>query len=167
MRRTKVVIMGAAGRDFHNFNTLFRGDQRYEVVAFTAAQIPDIEGRTYPPELAGSLYPNGIPIRPEEPLDENLRELRIDLAVLAYSDVSLEEIARTRERVERCGARFATFDPDRCLLRSRRPCVAVCAVRTGCGKSQVSRHLVAAVALVADALGQGDARALDLVVRDA
>jgi predicted GTPase len=141
--RTRVLVLGAGGRDFHVFNTCYRDDPSVEVVAFTATQIPHIADRSYPPVLAGPLYPEGIPIHAEERLEALLSESRVGLAVLAYSDVSLEEIERTRERVERCGARFATFDPERCLLQAEKPCVAVCAVRTGCGKSQVSRHLVA------------------------
>jgi predicted GTPase len=141
--RVRTLILGAGGRDFHVFNTCYRDDPNVEVVAFTATQIPHIGDRRYPPVLAGALYPAGIAIHPEEDLEALVQEHRVERAVLAYSDVSLEEVERTRQRVEALGARFSTFDPDRCLLLGTKPCLAVCAVRTGCGKSQVSRHVAA------------------------
>ena len=143
--RQRVLIMGAGGRDFHVFNTLYRSDETVEVVAFTAAQIPHIDDRRYPPVLSGPLYPRGIPIEPEEELEHWIEELEVDEVVFAYSDVSLELVDRERRRVEATGARFSTFDPERTLIDSARPTVAVCAVRTGCGKSQVARHLATAL----------------------
>jgi len=143
--RIRVLIMGAGGRDFHVFNTCYRDDPAREVVAFTAAQIPGIDRRTYPPELAGPLYPAGIPIFPEDDLERLVRERRVKEVVFAYSDVHEEQLVRTGRHVRTLGAEFAPFDPDRTMLRSRLPCVAVCAVRTGCGKSAVSRHVVAAL----------------------
>jgi len=141
--RIRVIIMGAGGRDFHVFNTCYRDDPTREVVAFTAAQIPGIEHRTYPPELAGPRYPTGIPVFPEDDLERLVREQRVKEVVFAYSDVHEELLERLGRRVRTLGATFAPFDPDRTMLRSRHPCVAVCAVRTGCGKSSVSRHVVA------------------------
>jgi predicted GTPase len=135
--------MGAGGRDFHVFNTCYRNKGRYEVVAFTAAQIPHIEQRTYPPELAGPHYPDGIPIHSEADLERIVHEHAIDEVVFAYSDVSYDFLESVSDRVLTTGARFSTFDPERTLLPSSKPCVAVCAVRTGCGKSPFSR-LVAA-----------------------
>jgi len=141
--RIRVIIMGAGGRDFHVFNTCYRDDPTREVVAFTAAQIPGIEHRTYPPELAGPRYPTGIPVFPEDDLERLVRQQRVKEVVFAYSDVHEELLERLGRRVRTLGATFAPFDPDRTMLRSRHPCVAVCAVRTGCGKSSVSRHVVA------------------------
>jgi predicted GTPase len=141
MERTRVVIMGAAGRDFHDFNTVYREDRTIEVVAFTAAQIPGIAGRDYPAELAGPLYPAGIPIRPEEELEELVREQRVDLVVFAYSDVSHETVMHAASRALAAGADFALLGPTRTMLRSRLPVVAVGATRTGAGKSQTTRHL--------------------------
>jgi len=135
--------MGAGGRDFHVFNTCYRDDQRCQVIAFTAAQIPHIEQRTYPPELAGSLYPAGIPIHSEADLEQIVQRQAIDEVVFAYSDVSYEFLDSLSARVVAAGAKFSTFDANRTLLPSQKPCVAVCAVRTGCGKSPLSR-LVAA-----------------------
>ena len=140
-RRTRVAILGAGGRDFHVFNTRYRHDADVEVVAFTATQIPSIENRVYPPVLAGALYPDGIPIHSEDDLDRLVAELGIEEAVFAYSDVSPEHLDAVRARVEGAGARFRTFDPVATQLPSMRPCVAVCAVRTGSGKSGVSRYL--------------------------
>jgi len=133
--------MGAAGRDFHNFNCCFRNDSACRVVAFTAAQIPYIAQRRYPPSLAGPLYPHGIPIHPEEQLAELIRRLRVDQVVFAYSDISHEELMHTASRVLACGADFRLIGPASTMLQSRRPLVSVCAVRTGCGKSQVVRYL--------------------------
>lgn len=142
MTRRRTVILGAAGRDFHNFNVVFRADPGVEVVAFTAAQIPGTEGRIYPPELAGPLYPRGIPIRPEAELEDLLRGHGADLAVFAYSDVSHEEVMHRASRALACGADFCLLGPERTMLPARRPVISVCAVRTGCGKSAVARYVV-------------------------
>lgn len=141
MGRRKVVIMGAAGRDFHNFNTLFRDDERYEVVAFTAAQIPDIEGRTYPPVLAGPLYPQGIPIRAEEELESLIRTHGIDEVWFSYSDISHLDLMHKGSRVVAWGAHFGICSALRTMLRSSKPVIAVTAVRTGVGKSQTTRYI--------------------------
>ncbi len=141
MTRRRVVVMGAAGRDFHNFNMLFRGDSTYEVVAFTAAQIPDIEGRTYPSALAGDLYPDGIPIRPEEDLESIVRDRGIDEVWFSYSDVSHDYVMRRASRVTSWGASFGVCSVTRTMLESSRPVIAVAAVRTGAGKSQTTRFL--------------------------
>jgi len=141
MRRNKVIIMGAAGRDFHNFNVYFRDNPDYEVVAFTATQIPDIEGRLYPPELAGSLYPQGIPIYSEAELPELIRRYGIDQVVFAYSDVSHEYVMHRASLALACGADFRLMGADSTMLKSSRPVVSVCAVRTGSGKSQTSRRV--------------------------
>jgi predicted GTPase len=136
-----VVIMGAAGRDFHNFNTLFRDREETEVVAFTAAQIPDIEGRVYPPELAGRLYPAGVPILAEEDLERTVREREVDEVWFSYSDVSHQTVMDKAAHVVAWGAHFGVCSATRTMLPSRRPVVAVTAVRTGVGKSQTSRYL--------------------------
>ena len=141
MARRRVVIMGAAGRDFHNFNTLFRGDDRYEVVAFTAAQIPDIEGRTYPPELAGPLYRRGIPIHAEEELETLVRQHHVDEVWFSYSDVSHEDVMHRASRVVAWGASFGVLSATRTMLASSKPVIAVTAVRTGAGKSQTTRFI--------------------------
>jgi len=141
MRRRRVVIMGAAGRDFHNFNVVFRDDPRYEVVAFTAAQIPNIEGRRYPPELAGELYPEGVPIYPEEELERLIEEYAIDEVVFSYSDVSHEHVMHAAARALARGADFRLLGARATMLRARRPVISVCAVRTGCGKSPTSRKI--------------------------
>jgi predicted GTPase len=133
--------MGAAGRDFHVFNCCYRDHPEVEVVAFTATQIPHIEKRVFPAALAGSSYPNGIPIRPEGDLDALLRQDDIDEVVFAYSDVDLDYVDARRRRVESHGVRFSLFDIDATMLRSKRPVIAITAVRTGCGKSQVSRRI--------------------------
>ncbi len=135
----RVLILGAGGRDFHVFNTMYRDDPRSEVVAITAAQIPNIEDRTYPAVLAGPRYPRGIPIRPESDLAALVRGERVQEVVFAYSDVTLQYVRQMARRVEELGAAFRTFDIEGTMLRSKRPCVAICAVRTGCGKSGVSR----------------------------
>jgi len=140
MRPVRVIIMGAAGRDFHNFACCFRDNPAFRVVAFTAAQIPYIARRRYPASLAGTLYPRGIPIRPEEELPDLIRRHRIDQVVFAYSDISHEELMHTASMVLACGADFRLIGPDATMLKSRRPVVSVCAVRTGCGKSQVVRY---------------------------
>lgn len=137
----RIVIMGAAGRDFHNFNVAFRDRPAAEVVAFTAAQIPGIAGRRYPPELAGTRYPDGIPILPETQLAELVARERIDQVVFAYSDVSHAHVMHQASIALAAGADFTLLGPHRTMLRSRLPVIAVCAVRTGVGKSQVSRYL--------------------------
>jgi predicted GTPase len=138
----RVVILGAAGRDFHNFNVAYRDAAAYHVVAFTATQIPGISGRRYPPALAGPRYPDGIPIVPEDDLEHLIREERVDEVVFAYSDVSHEHVMHLASRSLAAGADFALLGPRRTMLRSRVPVVAVCAVRTGCGKGAVSRRVV-------------------------
>lgn len=137
----RIVIMGAAGRDFHVFNCLYRDNRNFHVVAFTATQIPHIEDRRYPPALAGSLYPDGIPIVPEEDFDKLLAENEVDEVVFAYSDVSNDYLAERREFVTSRGVAFSTFDVDGSMLASSKPVVAITAIRTGCGKSQVSRRI--------------------------
>ncbi len=145
----KTIIMGAAGRDFHNFNVFFRNNPDYEVVAFTATQIPDIEGRLYPPELAGPLYPQGIPIYAEEELPELIRKFGVQQVVFAYSDVSHEYVMHKASLVMAAGADFRLMGPKNTQLKSSKPVVSVCAVRTGSGKSQTSRR----VALILRELG--------------
>ena len=137
----RVVIMGAGGRDFHNFNVVYRDDDAHEVVAFTAAQIPHIDDRRYPPALAGPRYPDGIPIRPESELVDLIREHHVDEVVLAYSDLSYADVMHRSSIVLAAGATFTLLGPDATMLRSTRPVVAVCATRTGCGKSQTSRRI--------------------------
>ena len=137
----RILIMGAAGRDFHNFNVFFRGNDRYQVVAFTATQIPDIEGRLYPPQLAGELYPEGIPIYAETDLDRLIRELQVDQVVFAYSDVSHLTVMHKASQVLATGADFRLMGGNNTLLASTKPVVAVCAVRTGSGKSQTTRRV--------------------------
>jgi predicted GTPase len=139
MSRKAVIIMGAAGRDFHNFNVYFRDNPDYHVVAFTATQIPNIEERRYPPELAGSLYPQGIPIHPETELSDLVRRYQADQVVFAYSDVSHETVMHKASQVLVAGADFRLMGTGSTTLESRKPVVAVCAVRTGCGKSQTTR----------------------------
>ena len=137
MRR--VLIAGAGGRDFHTFNVVFRDDPDTEVVAFTATQIPNIDNRDYPTELAGPRYPKGIPIRPEAQLETIIDELSVDEVVFAYSDVAYADVMHVASRAMAAGADFRIVGPNASCLRSRRPVVAVCATRTGCGKSQTSR----------------------------
>ena len=137
----KVIIMGAAGRDFHNFNMFFRDNEEYRVAAFTAAQLPDIAGRTYPPELAGHLYPNGIPILPEEKLPELIREYNVDLVVFSYSDVSHQYLMERAAIAQANGADFMLLGPKSTMLESEKPVIAVTAVRTGAGKSPTSRRI--------------------------
>ncbi len=146
MDRTRVLIMGAAGRDFHDFNVVYRTDPSVEVVAFTATQIPGISDRWYPAELAGALYPHGIPIVPETELEPVIRAERVALVIFAYSDVSHETVMHAASRVLAAGADFALLGPDRTMLRSRRPVIAVGATRTGSGKSQTTRYLAALLA---------------------
>jgi predicted GTPase len=143
MARTRVLIAGAAGRDFHNFNLVYRGRREYEVVAFTATQIPNIDGRVYPTELAGDLYPEGIPIRPEEELAALIHDQRIDEVVFAYSDVTHEHVMHIASEALAAGASFRLLSPHDTTLTSSKPVVAVCAVRTGSGKSQTTRHIAA------------------------
>ena len=141
----KVLIMGAAGRDFHNFNLAYRDDPETEVVAFTATQIPGIEGRRYPTELAGPRYPQGILIHPEEDLTRLIGELEVDEVVFAYSDVSHEHVMHRASEVLAAGASFTLLGPDATMLGSTKPVVAICAVRTGSGKSQTTRAVVRAL----------------------
>ncbi len=135
--------MGAAGRDFHNFNTVYRNNRGFEVVAFTATQIPFIARRHYPPELAGSLYPEGIPIHPEEKLSELIALHSVEQVVFAYSDVTHAEVMHKASLVLSLGADFTLLGPEKTMLTSKRPVISVCAVRTGCGKSMVTRHIAA------------------------
>lgn len=137
--RTKTIIMGAAGRDFHNFNVFFRKRPEYEIVAFTASQIPGIEQRTYPPVLAGPLYPKGIQILPEDELPKLVKEKDVELVVLAYSDLSYDDVMHKASVVGSNGADFMLMGPKNTMLKARVPVVSVCAVRTGAGKSTVSR----------------------------
>jgi predicted GTPase len=141
LKRTKVVIMGAAGRDFHNFNVYYRNNPNYEVVAFTATQIPGIEKRRYSPELAGPNYPRGIPIYPEEELPELIRKHGVDEVVFAYSDVSHEYVMHRASIALANGADFRLLGPSATMLKARVPVVSICAVRTGSGKSQTSRKV--------------------------
>ncbi len=140
-KRTRVVILGAAGRDFHNFNTVYRDDPATEVVAFTATQITGIAGRRYPPSLAGPLYPQGIPILDESGLDALLAETPVDQVVFAYSDVTHAHVMHLASRALAGGADFLLLGPQRTMLAAARPVIAISAVRTGCGKSQTSRYL--------------------------
>src|SRR5215813_9725252 len=141
MNRTRVLIAGAAGRDFHNFNLVYRGREEYEVVAFTATQIPNIEGRVYPPELAGGLYPNGIPIVPEAELEAVIAQNEADEVVFSYSDVTHEHVMHLGSRALAAGASYRLLSPRETMLTSSKPVVAVCAVRTGSGKSQTTRYV--------------------------
>ncbi|MBI5892101.1 MAG: GTPase, partial [Deltaproteobacteria bacterium] len=142
MRQKKhIIIMGAAGRDFHNFNICFRNNLLYNVIAFTAAQIPFIHNRIYPKELAGNLYPNGIPIYPEEKLPELVKKYKIDEVVFSYSDVSHEYVMHRASLVNSLGADFTLIGSDKTMLKSKLPVISVCAVRTGCGKSGVSKKV--------------------------
>ncbi|MBT7990885.1 MAG: GTPase [Anaerolineae bacterium] len=141
MSPIRTLIMGAAGRDFHNFNTVFRGNKDYEVVAFTATQIPDIEGRVYPDVLAGELYPKGIPIHDEAQLEELIKELDVEEVVFAYSDVPHEYVMHKASQVNALGANFRLLGAKQTQIKSTKPVVSVCAVRTGCGKSQTTRRV--------------------------
>ena len=140
--RTKVIIAGAAGRDFHDFNTALRNNDQVEVVAFTATQIPNIEGRRYPAALSGPLYPDGIPIYPESDLEKLIKKHEIDAVYFSYSDVPHEYVMHLASRVLAAGAGFRFMNPRQTMLKSSKPLVSVCAVRTGCGKSQTSRHVL-------------------------
>jgi len=142
MAGKNVIIIGAAGRDFHNFNTCFRDNEMYNVVAFTAAQIPDIDGRFYPPELAGRLYPGGIPIYPESELPSLIRKLNVDDCVFSYSDLPYNRVMSVSAIVNAAGANFVLLGPSGSMIKSTKPVIAVGAVRTGCGKSQTSRRVI-------------------------
>jgi predicted GTPase len=146
MDRTRVIIMGAAGRDFHDFNVVYRSDPDVEVVAFTATQIPGIAGRAYPAELAGPLYDEAIPIVAEAELERLIRDEHVDTVVFAYSDVPHETVMHAASRVLAAGADFTLLGPERTMLKSRRPVLAVGATRTGAGKSQTTRYLAASLA---------------------
>ncbi len=139
--KIRTIIMGAAGRDFHNFNTYFRDNPRYEIVAFTATQIPNIEGRKYPAKLAGGLYPEGIPIYPESDLLELIRKHDVEQVIFSYSDVSHEYVMHKASTVNAAGADFRLMGGGNTMLESSKPVVAICAVRTGSGKSQTTRHV--------------------------
>ncbi len=141
MEPRRTLILGAAGRDFHNFNVAFRGDERTRVVAFTATQIPNIDGRRYPARLAGQHYPEGIPIREESELEALIEEHHVDEVVFAYSDVSHEYVMHLASRVLAAGADFRLMGPESTMLQAKKPVVAICAVRTGCGKSPASRYV--------------------------
>ncbi len=142
MTKKRVLIMGAAGRDFHNFNTYFRDNPDYEVVAFTATQIPNIEGRKYPAALSGASYPEGIPIHREEELTDLIQNQSIDLVVFSYSDVSHEYVMQKGSQVLAAGANYLLLSPHKTQIKAKCPVISVCAIRTGCGKSQTSRKLV-------------------------
>ena len=141
MARRRVVIMGAAGRDFHNFNCLFRDNEDYEVVAFTATQIPDIEGRTYPASLAGSLYPKGIPIQAESELQEIVTKHDVDEVWFSYSDVPHTYVMNVASRVIGWGPHFGICSAVKTMIPSSKPLIAITAVRTGVGKSQTTRYV--------------------------
>ncbi len=142
MKPKNVVIIGAAGRDFHNFNTCYRGNPDFHVVAFTAAQIPDIAGRNYPTALAGRLYPKGIPIYPETALPDLIRKFKVDECVFSYSDISYQHVMEVAAVVQSAGANFLLLGPKDTMLKSTKPVISVGAVRTGCGKSQTSRRVI-------------------------
>ena len=142
MKKKNVIIIGAAGRDFHNFNTVFRDNEEYNVVAFTAAQIPDIDGRKYPPELAGRLYPEGIPIYSEEELPGLIRKMHVQTCIFSYSDLPYQKVMNKGAVVNAAGANFTLLGTGDTMIRSSKPVIAVCAVRTGCGKSQTSRKVI-------------------------
>lgn len=140
--KVRVIILGAAGRDFHNFNVFFRNNPSYEVVAFTASQIPNIDNRTYPPSLAGEYYPKGIPIYPESELEEIIKTHKVDECVLSYSDLSYEYVMHLGARVIAAGAKFSMLGSFQTMLKSSKPVISITAVRTGCGKSQTTRAVV-------------------------
>ena len=141
MNRTRVLIMGAAGRDFHNFNVIYRNDPQSKVVAFTATQIPNIEGRLYPRELSGELYPDGIPILDEVDLSRLISEFKVDDVVFAYSDVSHEYVMHKASEVLKCGSNFKLLGGEKTMIKSNKPVIAIGAVRTGSGKSQTTRRV--------------------------
>lgn len=142
MEKKNVIIIGAAGRDFHNFNTYYRGNEAYNVVAFTAAQIPDIDGRKYPAELAGDLYPEGIPIYAQEELPRLIKDLKVDDCVFSYSDVPYQHLMNVSAIVNAAGANFILLGSKDTMIKSTKPVISVGAVRTGCGKSQTSRKVI-------------------------
>ncbi len=137
----KVLIMGAAGRDFHNFNCVYRNSRSHEVVAFTATQIPDIAGRKYPAVLAGKYYPKGIPIKAEDDLEMLIKKYDVDEVAFSYSDVTYEYVMHQAARVQQMGADFVLLGPKQTMIKSKKPVIAICAVRTGCGKSQTTRRV--------------------------
>jgi len=141
-KRRKILIMGAAGRDFHNFNTLYRENEDVEIVAFTATQIPDIQGRKYPKSLAGKLYPKGIPIEDEKDLLKLIKKHKVEEVIFSYSDVPYQYIMEKASYVMAAGCRFSVEGAAPTMVESTKPLVAVCAIRTGCGKSQTSRKVV-------------------------
>ncbi|MGI6731663.1 MAG: cyclic 2,3-diphosphoglycerate synthase [Anaerovoracaceae bacterium] len=142
MNKKNIIIIGAAGRDFHNFNTYYRNNELYNVVAFTAAQIPDIDNRKYPAELAGELYPQGIPIYSQDKLPELIKELKVEECVFAYSDIKYNDVMSISAIVNAAGADFTLLGPKNTSLKSTKPVISVCAVRTGSGKSQTSRKII-------------------------
>ncbi|UJL46336.1 GTPase [Virgibacillus sp. NKC19-16] len=142
MKRKNIIIIGAAGRDFHNFNTYYRDNEAYNVVAFTATQIPDIDGRKYPSELAGDLYPNGIPIYSQDQLPALIKDLDVDECVFSFSDLSYEDVMGIGAIVNAAGANFTLLGPKSTMLKSKKPVISVTAVRTGTGKSQTSRKII-------------------------
>ncbi len=142
MNKKKIIIIGAAGRDFHNFNTYYRDQEEYEVVAFTAAQIPDIDGRKYPAALAGKFYPEGIPIVAEVELPGLIEKNQIDSCIFSYSDVPYDRVMNLSALVNAAGASFTLLGPRHTMLKSHKPVVSVVATRTGCGKSQTSRRVI-------------------------
>ncbi|RKY59705.1 MAG: GTPase [Candidatus Neomarinimicrobiota bacterium] len=142
MNKKNVIIIGAAGRDFHNFNTYFRDNEQFNVVAFTAAQIPDIDDRKYPAELAGKLYPDGIPIVAEKELDELIKKYQVSDCIFSYSDVAYRKVMSVSAQVNAAGANFMLLGPGQTMIKSTKPVIAVCATRTGCGKSQTSRKVI-------------------------
>src|SRR5881227_2360884 len=143
MKTKKILILGAAGRDFHNFNVVFRGDPEYNVVAFTANQIPGIAGRRYPTDLAGPLYPAGIPIFEEKDLERLVEEHEVDAVVFSYSDISHQNLMHLASRVVATGADFWLLSSQRTQIKAAVPMISICAVRTGCGKSPVGRLVTA------------------------
>jgi predicted GTPase len=142
MLRRNVIILGAAGRDFHNFNTFYRKNENYNVIAFTATQIPDIDDRRYPAELAGDLYPQGIPIYPEEDLHILIKRFNVKECAFSYSDIPYQKVMSTSSIVQAAGANFVLLGPEDTMIKSSKPVISVCAVRTGCGKSQTSRRVI-------------------------
>jgi len=142
MKRKNIIIIGAAGRDFHNFNTYYRDNKDYNVVAFTAAQIPDIDGRRYPEDLAGNLYPKGIPIFSEADLPELIKKHKVDECVFSYSDVTYQKVMSVSAIVNAAGSDFVILGPASTMIESTKPVISVCATRTGCGKSQTSRRII-------------------------
>ncbi|MRR51934.1 MAG: GTPase [Rhodocyclaceae bacterium] len=145
MAKKRVLIMGAAGRDFHNFNVYFRNNKSYQVVAFTATQIPDIAGRKYPAALAGKMYPKGIPIYDEKDLTKLIEKLKVEQVVFSYSDLPYAYVMGKAAVVNAAGADFTMLGPDATMIKSRKPVVSICAVRTGCGKSQTTRRVIEAL----------------------